>query len=103
MLQALQEKRRTDWEKRKKEVISKYGDKIKQVVAEEPESEPELKLKPKPVAAPEDKPIGASGNGRASSKRYAVPRIGWIVNLPCGIGKAASRNFAARRAARIVI
>lgn len=40
MLQALQEKRRSDWEIKKKEVLSKYGDKIKKVVNEEPVTKP---------------------------------------------------------------
>ena len=60
MLQALQEKRRADWEKKKKEVIGKYGEKIKQVVAEEPESEDEAEPKAKPMPKPVPKPKPAT-------------------------------------------
>jgi hypothetical protein len=58
MLQALQEKRRADWEKKKNEVINKYGEKIKQVVSEEPEPE-KPKLKPAEELAPPPAPVTA--------------------------------------------
>lgn len=57
MLQALQEKRRADWENKKKEVIGKYGDKIKQVVSEEPDMKPTKAAIPATPAPVPEAPI----------------------------------------------